>query len=106
MIEYGQWDTKTKSQLLELRDKMMVFERKLRKARNKLLSHNDLSTILQTHDLGDFDKDDDTEYFHHLCKFASIVREAILSERFLYDDLVRNDVDIFMACFNRGMIRR
>lgn len=83
---------------------MMTFERKIRDARNKLIAHNDLSTILQAQDLGGFDRGDDTEYFRNLREFACIVRETVLGERFLPDDLVRNDVAIFMNCFNRGSL--
>jgi AbiU2 len=52
MVDCGQWDAKTKAELINLRDKMMTFEKKLRGARNKLLSHNDLTTILQAPELG------------------------------------------------------
>jgi hypothetical protein len=83
---------------------MIRFETKLRAARNKIISHNDLTTILQAHELGGFDEGEDTEYFSHLVKFASTVRKAMLGELFLYDDLVRNDIDIFMTAFNRGRI--
>jgi hypothetical protein len=104
VIDCGEWDTKTKAELRSVRNKMMAFETKLRAVRNKLLSHNDLTTILQAHELGGFDEGDDTEYFAHLAKFASTVRKAMFGELFLYDDLVRNDIDLFMAAFNRGRI--
>jgi hypothetical protein len=103
MIDHGQWDLITKSELIELRDKMMVFESKLRTVRDKIIAHNDLTSILQSNDLGEFDQEEDTLYFQHLEAFASIVQKVSLGELFLYDD-VRNDIDFFMTAFNRGRI--
>jgi hypothetical protein len=104
ILEHGQWDTATESELTDLRDRMVVFEKKLRSARNKIISHNDLSTILQATDLGGFNQGDDDEYFENLHNFASVVRRTVLDDIFLYDDLVGNDVAFFMAAFNKGRI--
>lgn len=106
ILEHGQWDTATKSELTDLRNRMVVFEKKLRSARNKIISHNDLSTISQATDLGGFDQGDDDEYFKNLHEFASVVRRTVLNDIFLYDDLVGNDVAFFMAAFNKGRIIR
>ena len=104
MIDCGQWDAQTKAGLSALRAKMTHFETKLREARNKIISHNDLSTILQMTDFGKFNQGDDVEYFNHLYKFASIVSQRVLGKIFLYDDLVKNDVQFFMSAFERGSI--
>ncbi len=100
MIDYGQWDPKTDSELKELRAKMASLATPIKKARNKLLSHNDLAVILQSEELGKFEPGKEEEYFEFLRQFASLVR----GELFVYDDNVRNDIEVFMACFNRGRI--
>jgi hypothetical protein len=82
MIDYGEWNTKMKTALTELRDKMLPLVNKLRPARDKLQAHNDRATILMEHELGSFERGEDTEYFKHLCKFASIVRKTVLGNCF------------------------
>lgn len=44
MIECGDWDDGTKTQLNELRKKMLPFAAKMKTPRNKLLAHNDVAT--------------------------------------------------------------
>jgi hypothetical protein len=102
MIEYGQWVPKTKDELLALRDKMTGVAKPIRDARNKILSHNDLAVILSHEVLGGFDPGQGEAYFQLLCEFASVVRQAALGEPFVYDDLVKNDVEVFMQSFLYG----
>ena len=100
MIEYGQWDPKTECELKELRAKMATLAAPIKKARNKMLSHNDLAVILQSEELGSFEQGKDEEYFECLRQFASLVQ----GELFVYDENVRNDSEFFMSCCNRGRI--
>ncbi len=102
MIEYGQWDTKIKAALLSLQTEMLRLAKPLRDARNKILSHNDLAILLADQELGAFAPGDDEIYFEALRSFASVVSEQALGEAFTYDDLVANDVAIFMHDFLRG----
>lgn len=102
IIEYGYWDPTLKAELVDLRAKMTTIAKPIKDARNKVLSHNDLAVLLESRELGGFDKGDDEIYFENLLKFASRVREATLGEPFLYDDLVKNDVAAFMNTFLRG----
>ncbi len=74
----------------------------IRDARNKVLSHNDLAMLLASNDLGGFDPGEDEAYFLSLREFASLVRQTALGEPFVYDDLIRNDVSVFMQSFLRG----
>jgi hypothetical protein len=103
IIDYGQWDEKTKKDLVDLRRKMLALAKPIKDARNKILSHNDLATILESRELGGFDPGEDEAYFCCLGQFASIVSETVTGEPFLPDDLVKNDVEAFMQCFNRGI---
>lgn len=102
MIEHIQWNEATKTRLNELRDKMLPFAVIMKLPRNKFTAHNDLNTILQRSILGVFDKPDDTDYFDTLQEFTSVA----LGDRFLFGDLVRNDVEFFMTAFDRGRIKR
>lgn len=104
MIEYGQWNTKTQATLVDLKNKMMTLAKPIKEARNKILSHNDLTVILQSKELGVFAPGEDEAYFDCLHQFASIMKEAVDGGPFVYNNLVKNDIDIFMQCFNRGRI--
>jgi hypothetical protein len=78
---------------------MNGFVNKLKPARHKVIYHTDLNVIEQDQLLGSFGSGEDVEYFEHLSQFASIVSKTILREPFVYDDLVKNDVEIFMRLF-------
>ncbi len=102
MIEYGEFDEGTRSELVALLDKMNILSKPIKVARNKCLSHNDLSVLLSNEVLGTFSPGDDETYFACLIQFADIVSHKIIGEPFVYDDLVSNDVESFMHCFERG----
>jgi hypothetical protein len=104
IVECGEWDEVTKSRLNELRTAMNNLAHKLRDARNKLLSHNDLAIIMKEKRIGAFCPGDDERHFQCLCKFASIAKESVTGEPFVHDDLVSNDVEAFMQCFKRGKV--
>lgn len=106
MVEYGQWTAPVKDKLLSLRDQMLALAKPIKDARNKILSHNDLAVLLAGKELGAFDPGEDELYFSALRSFASVVSEEILGEPFVYDDLVKNDVAIFMHDFLRGKAHR
>ncbi len=73
IVKYGGWDEPHKKQLQALQVKLDRFAAKLKSARNKILSHNDLKTILDDAKLGDFNKNEDVEYFETLQEFVNIV---------------------------------
>ena len=102
MIEYGQWESAIRDQLELLQAKMVGLAKPIKDARNKVLSHNDLAVLLANTILGTFDPGEDEVYFEALKSFATIISEQVLGEPFTYDDLVRNDVAIFMHDFAQG----
>jgi hypothetical protein len=81
---------------------MLGLAHKIKDARNKILSHNDLAIIMEAKNLGAFDRGEDELYFQYLREFASLVKQSVTGEPFVYDDLVNNDVEVFMQCFKRG----
>ena len=103
IVDYGHWDEETKEQLVELRKRMSALVKPIKDARNKILSHNDLAIILGSKELGVFPPGQDECYFSYLRQFASLVSETVTGEPFVHDDLVINDVQIFMECFNRDI---
>ena len=77
---------------------------KITDVRNKILCHNDLSIILQSKELGEFNPREDVIYFDCLIKFVSLLKEVGFGEPFVYYNLVENDIAAFMKCFNRGRV--
>jgi AbiU2 len=102
IIENGQWDAQTVAKLRDLKLKMSSLAKPVRDARNKVLSHNDLAVLMKSDQLGAFEPGEDERYFNNLREFASLVSGSVLGEPFIYDDLVKNDVSIFMHAFLRG----
>jgi len=102
IIEYGQWDSGTRDALVALQVQMNSLAKPVKDARNKILSHNDLGVLLAGTELGGFDPGADEVYFSALSAFATVVSESILGEPFMRDDLVANDVEIFMHDFLRS----
>jgi hypothetical protein len=78
MVRFGGWDDGVKKELMALKIQLDYFASKLRTARNKALSHNDLETILDGATLGKFPDGDDVEYFKILQKFVNIVHRTVI----------------------------
>ena len=105
VIEYGQWDSDTATILKDLQSKMISLASSIKMARNKLLSHNDLASILTGGPLGAFDPGEDVKYFDNLKQFANLVHDKVVGGFFPFDDFVQNDVEIFVHCFKVGKSR-
>ena len=74
-----------------LKAKLDAFAAVLRPARNKMMAHNDLNTILLRPTLGEFPDGADVEYFKNLQEFMDIVAGAPRP----FNDLIRNDARVF-----------
>lgn len=102
VIKFGGWDESTLFKLKELEKKLKGLKEKILDARNKILSHNDLETILNATVLGVFEKDADMEYFENLQEFVNIIYDKMVGGPYILDDrMVKNDarilVDIIMG---------
>ncbi|MBI3221651.1 MAG: hypothetical protein HYZ46_00875 [Nitrosomonadales bacterium] len=105
IIEYGGWEPDFRKELIELKKTMDVLYPSIKVARNKLLSHNDYKTMIEPNvALGEFEEGEDIRYFSALKEFCEKVSQITLKEPFSYDDMVQNDIDIFMSQFIRGKI--
>jgi len=95
IFQYGGWPTNTQAKLESLLPKQEALPKKLRSARNKVLSHNDLAAIAADLPLGRFEKGEDIEYFKALQEFVDIVHDEVVGGPYPFNDLVKNDVDAF-----------
>ena len=73
IIRFGRWDLATKAKLDALQKELEELNEKIRPARNKILSHNDLETIMNQATLGAFPAEADTAYFKALEEFVNVI---------------------------------
>lgn len=102
ILECGDWADDVRERLMALRSQLVLLADAIRGARNRLLSHNDLETILNEQSLGEFAEGTDLAYFTALREYATTVHEAVLGVPYDFDGLTANDVDVFMSQFQRG----
>lgn len=76
VVEYGGWDGATLRKLGKLKRRLDVFEGKIRPARNRLISHNDLAAVLSEQPLGSFETGADQRYFKTLFSFVSAAYQS------------------------------
>ena len=97
VITYGAWNLAIRKQLNTLETQLNAFASQLRDARNKVLSHNDLSSIVAGATLGSFIKGEDDAYFRTLQEFVNIIHDEVIGGLWPFDDLVKNDVAAFLT---------
>ncbi|MCC6502407.1 MAG: hypothetical protein IT362_04635 [Deltaproteobacteria bacterium] len=105
VLEFGGWDEKTRSELCMLASKLEKLRQKIKPARNKILSHNDLETILNDTLHGKFCKDADIEYFNTLQEFVNVIHDKEFGGPYpLENSMAKNDalilVDVLMGKLN------
>lgn len=81
MVRFGGWDKATEEKLQNLKNELDELAAKIRPARHKMLSHNDLETILSGVTLGEFPDGEDDKYFKTLQEFADIISAAVIGEK-------------------------
>jgi hypothetical protein len=97
VLTYGGWTDSVRHDLQELKRELDDFADRLLKARNQLVSHNDLATIVAGAALGGFDKGADEKYFKTLKEFVNTVHEEAIGGPWVFNDLVKNEVAGFLA---------
>ena len=97
IVGHPQLDASTRVQLKQFVNPMDTFAAYIRKPRNKLLAHNDLTSNMSVGNLGAFPLGEDEKYIAHLRRFVGIVSIHICNEPFVYDSLSVNDVDAVVA---------
>ena len=80
MVRFGGWDEITGAKLQELKGRLDDLAKKVRPARHKILSHNDLETILSNATLGAFPDGEDDKYFKTLQEFVDVISNSVIGE--------------------------
>ena len=91
IVRFGGWDDVVMRELQDLQVQLDAFAAKLRKVRNKVLSHNDLEAILDGGTLGAFPEGEDVEYFKVLQKFVNIVHRSVIGGDFIFNKAAADD---------------
>jgi hypothetical protein len=97
VLTYGDWSDPIRRRLEELAKELNCFADQLLRARNKILSHNDLATIIAGATLGEFADGAEAIYFKALHEFANTLYDQVAGEPWPFNDLVKNDVAAFLA---------
>lgn len=77
-----QWPLEVKSQLKHLIEIMQKFNSHIRDARDRILSHNDLATILKGETLGQFPEGMDKTFLNALGEFAELTHRTCVGTPF------------------------
>lgn len=97
VLTYGGWPDSVCRRLEALAKELGDFAKQLLGARNKILSHNDLATIVANATLGAFAAGDDEKYFEALQEFVNTVHDEVIGGPWPFSYLVKNDVAAFLA---------
>jgi len=106
VFTYGGWSSSVRSDLERLKEKLDRFANQLRGVRNKVLSHNDLATILAGARLGSLAEGDDEKYFEALQEFVNIVHDQVVGGPCPFSNLVKNDIAFFLRTIKPLPIRK
>lgn len=101
IVRFGDWgeDTNKINQHAEL---LTALFHKLKSARNKLLAHNDLETIMGATALGGFPEGLDDEYFTALQELVNTVHERWHGGPYPFNDLAGADVEEFLHVLEKA----
>jgi len=94
ILHFGGWNEETLAKLQALKHNLDDFAEKLKTARNKILSHNDLETMLNGSSHGTFAEGDDVKYFKSLQEFVNVVYDATVGGPNLFSEDAAKDAVI------------
>ena len=102
VLKYGGWPDSVRDRLEALEKELDGFASPLRGVRNKILSHNDLATILAGAPLGGFAMGEDVKYFKDLQEFVNIVHDQVVGGPYPFSNNVINDIAFFLRTIKPG----
>lgn len=105
MIRFGDWGEK-ESEIKRLASSLDEFRKSIKPARDKLLAHNDLESIVRGEPLGGFEEGKDIEYFKTLQIFVDEVHDKWIGGPYPFNDLVITDAEEFCHFLSRAVIHR
>jgi hypothetical protein len=97
VLTFSGWSDSVRPRIEVLAKELGDFAKPLLDVRNKILSHNDLPTIVAGATLGEFAKSADEKYFKALQEFVITVHDEVIGGPWPFNDLVKNDVAAFLA---------
>jgi hypothetical protein len=106
MLKYGGWSDSVRSRLMGLAEGLDGLADKLEDVRNKILSHNDLATIVAGATLGEFDEGADEKYFEALQEFVNIVHDQVVGGPYPFNNIVRNDIAFFLRTIKPSSMKK
>ncbi len=98
VFRHGGWDKDVSVKLQALKVRLDGFAKRVRPARDKMLSHIDLKAALSGSTMGDFPKDEDVEYFKDLQEFVDVVHDAVVGGPSPFSDDARRDATALLSC--------
>jgi hypothetical protein len=96
VLAYGGWSESVRHGLAALAKELDRFAKPLLDARNKILSHNDLATMVAGAALGAFPVGDDEKYFKALQEFVNIVHGEVIGGPCPFNNFVKQDIAYFL----------
>ena len=104
VVRFGEWGDK-QEQIDAIRTRLEQLHEYIRPARDKILSHNDLETVVGNHTLGDFPKGIDVQYFKALQDLANEVHLRWTGKLYPFYDLAISDVHAFLHLLELAPLR-
>ncbi len=104
IIRQTGWEPTTETRLADLKKKLDDLAAPILVARNKVLSHNDLETHVEGRVHGAFEAGNDYLYFELLREFACLIHQEVIGTVFVFDELLRNDADCFIAALCKAKV--
>jgi len=101
IIECGDWSEGIERKLNLLKARLDDLNQKIKPARNKVLCHHDIKSILAKETLGAFEQDADEQYFQALEEFANLLALEQLNRPFKFDSSLKQGIEKFIQHFNR-----
>lgn len=98
---FGEWGS-DRDRIRGLVSQLRALFEKIKSARNKVLAHNDLETLMDATVLGEFPKDLDEQYFSALQELANEVHGKWCDGQYPFNDLAGADVDEFLNVLERA----
>jgi hypothetical protein len=102
IVRFGKWGPDAK-RIQGIVSRLTILFEKLKSARNKLLAHNDLETLMDEGAvLGKFPQGLDDEYFSTLQELVNEVNEKWFGGPYPFNDLARADVYEFLQVLEKA----
>ena len=94
IIKYGDWSEEIFNKLNNLFDTMEdAIGKSIKGARNNVLSHNDLDTIINKLTHGQFPLGADIEYINLMHEFVNIVHNQYIGGEYIFRDLAKREAE-------------